>query len=145
MGFPGGSADKESACSAGELGLIPGLGRSLGEGKGYPLQYSGLENSRVAKSQTWLSGFHFSFYLLSCILIQFLCLSICTWSNICHVVSIKETPVRKFHQKSEHESCLPELSFYWLRYLCSTYYPWQENHVLLFWTAPRAWSGLSNI
>ena len=36
---------KESACSAGDLGLIPGLGRSPGEGKDYPLQYSGLENS----------------------------------------------------------------------------------------------------
>ena len=45
MGFPGGSAGKESACRAGDLGLIPGLGRSPGEGKGYPLQYSGLENS----------------------------------------------------------------------------------------------------
>ena len=57
MGFPGGSAGKESACHAGELGSIPGLGRS-GEGKGYPLQYSGPENSMgcivsgVAKSQT---------------------------------------------------------------------------------------------
>ena len=42
---PGGSAGKESACSMGDLGSIPGLGRSPGEGKGYPLQYSGLENS----------------------------------------------------------------------------------------------------
>ena len=45
MGFPGSSAGKESACNAGDPGLIPGLGRSPGEGKGYPLQYSGLENS----------------------------------------------------------------------------------------------------
>ena len=45
MGFPGGSAGKESACNAEDLGLIPGLGRSPGEGKGYPLQYSGLEDS----------------------------------------------------------------------------------------------------
>ena len=45
LGFPCGSAGKESACNAGGLGLIPGLGRSPGEGKGYPLQYSGLENS----------------------------------------------------------------------------------------------------
>ena len=44
-GFPSGSAGKESACNAGDLGLIPGSGRSPGEGKGYPLQYSGLENS----------------------------------------------------------------------------------------------------
>ena len=45
MGFPCGSAGKESTCNAGDLGLIPGLGRSSGEEKGYPLQYSGLENS----------------------------------------------------------------------------------------------------
>ena len=57
MGFSGGSAGKESACNVGDLGLIPGLGRSPGEGKGYPLQYSGLENSMdcivhgVAKSR----------------------------------------------------------------------------------------------
>ena len=43
--FPCGSAGQESACNVGDLGLIPGLGRSPGEGKGYPLQYSGLENS----------------------------------------------------------------------------------------------------
>ena len=43
--FPCGSAGKESACSVGNLGSIPGLGRSAGEGKGYPLQYSVLENS----------------------------------------------------------------------------------------------------
>ena len=45
LGFPCGSAGKESACNEGELGLIPGLGRSPGEGEGYPLQHSGLENS----------------------------------------------------------------------------------------------------
>ena len=45
MGFSGGSDGKESVCNVGELGLIPGLGRFPGEGKGYPLQYSGLENS----------------------------------------------------------------------------------------------------
>ena len=44
LGFPCGSAGKESARNAGDLGFIPGLGRSPGEGKGYPLQYSGLEN-----------------------------------------------------------------------------------------------------
>ena len=57
-GFPDSSVCKESACSAGDPGLIPGLGRSLGEGNSYPLQYSGLENSMdyivhgVAKSRT---------------------------------------------------------------------------------------------
>jgi len=45
LGFPCGSAGKESTCNAGDLGLIPGLGRSPGEGKGYPFQYSGLKNS----------------------------------------------------------------------------------------------------
>ena len=44
-GFPCGSAGKESASNAGDLGSIPGLGRSPGEGKGYPLQYSDMENS----------------------------------------------------------------------------------------------------
>ena len=45
MGFPGGSDGKESAYNSGDLGLIPGLGRSAVEGNSYPLQYSGLENS----------------------------------------------------------------------------------------------------
>ena len=64
--FPGGSPGKESACSAGDLGSIPGLGRSTGEGKGYPLQHSGLENSMncivhgVAKVWTLLSYFNFT-------------------------------------------------------------------------------------
>ena len=44
MGFPGGSDGKESACNAGDPGLIPGSGRSPGEGNGNPLQYSSLEN-----------------------------------------------------------------------------------------------------
>ena len=66
-GFPGGSDGKESTSNVGALGLIPGLARSPGEGKGYSLQYSGLENSMycifhgIAKSQTGLSDFHFHF------------------------------------------------------------------------------------
>ena len=70
LGFPCGSAcdsaGKESICNAGDLSSIPGLGRSPGKGKGYPLQYSGLENTMdcivlwVAKSQTRLSDFHFT-------------------------------------------------------------------------------------
>ena len=59
LGFSCGSASKESACNVGDLILIPGLGRFPGEGKGYPLQYSGLENSMdymsmELQSQTWL-------------------------------------------------------------------------------------------
>ena len=50
MGFPGGSDGKESACNAGDLGLIPGLGRSPGGGHGNPLQYSSLENSHGQSS-----------------------------------------------------------------------------------------------
>ena len=45
LGFPRGSAGKESSCNAGDLGLMPGLGISPGEVKGYPVQYSHLENS----------------------------------------------------------------------------------------------------
>ena len=66
LDFPCDSAGKESACNAGDLGSIPGLGRFSGEGKGYPLQYSGLENSMNyivhgdAKTQTWLSDFYCS-------------------------------------------------------------------------------------
>ena len=67
LGFPCGSAGKKSTCNAGDLGFIPVLGRSPGEGKGYSLQYSGLENSMdytvhgVAKSWTRLSDFHVRF------------------------------------------------------------------------------------
>ena len=64
LGFPGGSAAKESACNVGDLGSVPELGGSPREGNSYPLQYSGPENSTdcivhgVAKSQTRLSNFH---------------------------------------------------------------------------------------
>ena len=66
FGFPGGSTSKESACNAGDLGYIPVLGRSPGEGKGYPLQYPVLENSMdyivhgVTKNRTRLSNFNFN-------------------------------------------------------------------------------------
>ena len=68
LGFPCGSAGEESACSVGDLGSTPGLGRSPGEGKGYPLQYSVPETLMdctvhgVTKSQTRLSK---SFFILS--------------------------------------------------------------------------------
>ena len=69
LGSTGGSAGKELTCNAGNLGLIPELGRSPGEGNGYPLQYSRLENSMncivhgVAKSWTRLNDFHFAAHL----------------------------------------------------------------------------------
>ena len=70
LGFPGSSNNKKSACNGGDLGLIPGLGRSLGEENGNPLQYSCLENPmdrgmwwltvhRVTKSWTRLSSYTF--------------------------------------------------------------------------------------
>ena len=71
MGFPNSSTGKESACNAGDLGSIPGLRRSPGEGNSYPLHYTGLENSidsvvhGVAKSRTQLSDFHFIYNLLA--------------------------------------------------------------------------------
>ena len=101
-GFPHGSAGKESACNAGDLGLIPGVERSPGEE--YPLQYSGLENSmdyiihEVAKSQTRLRDFYFlplkyrpsltfhnggkqSLFSTTCLLYTFFCH--CTVSQLC--------------------------------------------------------------
>ena len=75
LGFSGGSEVKASACNAGELGSIPGLGRSPGEGNGYPIQYSCLENPMdrgawwailhgVAKSQTRLSDFTLATFIV---------------------------------------------------------------------------------
>ena len=67
--FPCDSAGKESACNEGDLGSIPGLGRSPGEEIGYPLQYSGLENSMncivhgVTKSRSQLNDFHFHVWM----------------------------------------------------------------------------------
>ena len=89
VGFPCGSDGKESTCNAGDLGSILRSGRSPGEGKGYPLQYSGVENSMdcivhgVAKSQTQLSDLHFLSLSLSwladgCLLI----VSSCSLSSI---------------------------------------------------------------
>ena len=69
LGFPYGSAGKESACNVGDLGSIPGLGRFPGKGNVYSLKYAGLENSMdcrvhgVAKSWTRLSDFHLLFRL----------------------------------------------------------------------------------
>ena len=77
---------QQSACNAGDsgdAGSIPGLGRSPGEGKGYPLQYSGLDNSMdcivhgVAKSRTQLSHFHF-------ILIISVFSNVAAHSSTCH-------------------------------------------------------------
>ena len=81
MSVPGSSAGKESACNAGGPGLIPGSGRSPGEGNCYPLQYSGLESSMdcivhgVTKSRTQLSDFHVTYvlYVAARLLSRFSC------------------------------------------------------------------------
>ena len=79
LGFPCGSDGEEFICNAEDLGLIPELGRSPGGGKGYPLQYSGLENSMdytvhgVAKSWTRLSDCHFHFPFFIEKLLFFMC------------------------------------------------------------------------
>ena len=69
LGFPGGSASKESACNAGDLGSIPGLGRFPGEGSSYPLQYSGPGEfhgpySPWGRKETQPSNFHFTHFIL---------------------------------------------------------------------------------
>ena len=97
--FPGGSAGKESACNAGDLGSISGLGRSPGEGNGYPLQYSGLENSMdcivngLAKSRTRLSDFHFHFEIAATTVASFLC--------ICPHVSVQRGKMRERKRDGE--------------------------------------------
>ena len=89
LSFPCGSAGKESTCNAGDLGSIPGLGRSPGEGNGYPPQYSGLENSMdymvhgVTKSWTQLCNFHFHFLLASLVA-----------QRLKHLPAMRETGVR---------------------------------------------------
>ena len=82
LDFPCGIAGKESACNSGDMGLIPGLGRSPEERKGYPLQLSGLENSMDCivhggtKNRTRLSSFHFIIvttgqqFISSCLFLQ---------------------------------------------------------------------------
>ena len=103
MGFPDSSAGKESTCNVRDQGSIPGLGISPGEGKGYPLQYFGLENTvhGVAKSQTRLSlspirmkfspTVLFSFYYFKCAILLSCC-SHCFWctiSNLCYEILAK--------------------------------------------------------
>ena len=71
LGFPCGSAGKESACNAGDLGSIPGLGRSPGGGNGYPLQFCGLENSMDESMGLQRVGHNWvTFTSLTCITIQ---------------------------------------------------------------------------
>ena len=113
MGFPFGSAGKEFACNEGDLGSIPGLGRSSGEGKGSPLQYSGLKNHtdsivhRVVKSWTQLSNFHFHIYLLLCVLhaihkLLQSCPTVCDPMTVAH-----QAPLSMGFSRQEYWSGLP--------------------------------------
>ena len=108
LGFPGGTAGKESASSEGDLGSVPELGRSPEEGKGYPLQYSGLENSidcivhGVAKSWTRLSDFNFHFLLFG---------MPCRAHNMSvpSKLSVDNTPSKKLFSDSAKDICLLQL------------------------------------
>ena len=92
LGFPDSSVGKESTCNAGDPSLIPGSGRCPGEGTGYPLQYSGLENSMdcivhgVTKSQTWLS---LSLFTILYLLYLSLCLAYNNSNNLAVMIITK--------------------------------------------------------
>ena len=97
QGFPDSLAGKESSCNAKDVGLIPGLGRYPGEGKSYPLQYSGLENRMdctvhgVTKSQTRLSDFHFLYSMVRKFsLLRLKMLSGCVSPVCCFFTNLKE-------------------------------------------------------
>ena len=90
---------KASTCNVRDLGSIPGLGRSSGEGKGYPLQYSGLENSMdstahvVAKSRTWLSDFHLA--------------SLLSFQSIKNLVGRRKCYWLVLLRNHQHTACVP--------------------------------------
>ena len=119
--FPGGSAGKESSCIRGDLGSIPGLGRSPGERKGYPLQYSGRGNSRnctthgVAKSRTRLSHFHFH----------------CLWKQ--NIITVNEVTVVEITWQSNGQilqNWTPSWRTWWLggfSHLCTTHVFMTQN------------------
>ena len=135
MGFPCGSAGKESACNAEDLGSIPGLERSRGEGKGYPLQYSGLEKSMdciehaVAKSQTRPSHLHFHFplpdslpfhpqVLLSTLIAVFEALSFANREPKTKVITEREKGTGRFQAGYLSHRCIQFLGALCAAFLC---------------------------
>ena len=133
-GLPDGSAGKESACNAGDLGSIAGLGRSPGEGKGYLLWYSGLENSMdsivhgVAKSQIWPSDSTQETYPreISC---QLILLGVCSYQAVCHGALGQHSKFRRVPQVIFHSQGTP---------ICSTLFwgcSWFQHKIVLrfFW------------
>ena len=121
LGFPCGSAGKESACNAGDLGSILGLRQSPGEGKGYPLQDSGLENfidyivHGVAKSQTWLSDFHFNHKWVLKFVKGFFCIY---WDH--HVVFIFQFVDMVFHID-------------WFAYIEESLHSWNKPNLIMMY------------
>ena len=139
MGFPGGSVGKVFACNVGDLGSIPGLGRSPGEGNSYPLQDPGLENSMdcivhgVAKSRTRLNNFHsfhencFVSILHTSLTVALATISLCTLlckvhSPLLLTVKCSHLILASYHHQHHHEAqtgaecsiisyCLQEKSF----------------------------------
>ena len=94
LGFPCGSAGRESSCNAGNLGLIPGLGRSPGEGKGYPLQYSGMDNSincvqSMGSQKVRHDWVTFTFYVFDYVVINWLYAINSTTVNIFFYLGVK--------------------------------------------------------
>ena len=132
LGFPCGSEGKESTCNMGDLGSIPGLGRSPGEGNGYQLQYSGLENSMncivhgVTKNRTQLSDFHFQVSTKSA--------ALAWWNHYFHVAAGKSSKSKKFGEVMHggwHSKHLENLS----------YIIWDEWCPLDIWKDCRAQNG----
>ena len=133
-GFPCGSASKESACNSGNLGLIPGLGRSPGEGKGYPLQYSGLENSmdspwgcKESDTTDWLSLFISSAFSKS---------SLNIWKFLVYVLLRPglENFEHYFASMWDECNCVVTWTFFGIAFL----WDWNKN-----WPFPVLWPLLS--
>ena len=130
-GFPCGSAGKESACNLGHLGSIPGLGRSPGDGKGYPLQYSGLENSmdtpwscKESDRTEWLSLFISSAFSKSGLNI---------WKFLVHVLwrPSLENFEHYFTNMRDECNCVVTWTFFGIAFL----WDWNEN-----WPFPVLWA-----
>ena len=130
--FPDSSIGKESACNAGDTGSIPGSGRYPGEGIGYPLQYSGLENPMdctvcgAAKSRTRLSDFHFTYGQRG------------TWSDLVRkkiplAASWRTIPLQGYKNRSREPSYVFK----------AIHKDWRVNKNDVFQSLGASWQGLS--
>ena len=120
QGFSGGSAGKESACSAGDLGSVPGLGWSPGKGKGCPLQYSGLKNSMdcivygVAKELATTERIKHELYFLYFLFLKAMLYSV-------HVSTVHHTFSSCFHSKQMYSSPLARVLQVFPGEVCQAY------------------------